>query len=173
MTALARNPLEERRMRAMSYLLDPAHDASVLKSGASAGASGTASDGDTAGRESLLTMVRTLRKGQGAVARRLAERDEAEAAFLAHGRGLTQKEFIAICRKTQVPPEDLARLIRLELALSGAPPADDKPKTDKRSSWTESIAVGDTKPAKPLSLETLTEFDPTQSVYRDGRWIAP
>jgi hypothetical protein len=179
MTALARSPLEERRIRAMSYLLDPAHDASVLKGGGSSPTASTTAEGDASGRESLLSMLRLLRKGQGPIARRTAERKESEAIFAQHGRGLTQKQFLALCRGGQtLAPEQLARLIRLELALSGgaASAADDEPaggKSTARPSWSEAISSGDTKPIAPLSLETLTEFDPRLSVYRDGKWTAP
>jgi hypothetical protein len=176
MTALARSPLEERRMRALSYLLDPAHDARVLKAGT--GSAAARADGDAAGRESLLGMVRTLRRGQGPVARRSAERKEAEALFARYGQGLTQQEFIALCRDVPpLAPDQLARLIRLELALSGGravaeeaePAADGK----EHSAWSSAIAAGDIKPIAPLPLETLTEFDPRLCVYRDGKWTAP
>jgi hypothetical protein len=176
MTALARTPLEERRMRAMSYLLDPAHDVNVLREpGATTTARGGA--GDAAGSQSLLNLVRLLRKGQGLVARRTAERKESEAIFLQHGRGLTQKEFVAFCRQPQpLPVEALARLIHLELALTGGTSSEASAgETGEKSlpSWSSAIASGDTQPVAPLTLESLTEFDPRRSVYRDGKWVAP
>ena len=176
MTAVARTPLEERRMRAMSFLLDPAHDVRLLKEpGTTSAVSG--GPGDAAGSQSLLSMIRLLRKGQGLVARRTAERKESEAIFVQHGRGLTQKDFLALCRQPQpLPPEDLARLIRLELALTDGGSAEETSGDSGEKllpSWASAIASGDTKPVAPLSLETLTEFDPRLSVYRDGKWVAP
>lgn len=176
MTALARSPLEERRMRAMSYLLDPAHDASLLKEPGATAAASVGAD-NAAGSQSLLSLIRLLRKGQGLVARRTAERKESEATFLQHGRGLTQQDFLALCRQPQpLPPEDLARLIRLELALTGSEPGDEtagESGEKQLPSWASAIASDDTQPVTPLSLETLTEFDPRLSVYRDGKWVAP
>ncbi len=175
MTALARSPLEERRIRALSYLLDPAHDARLLKEST---ATARPTGDDETGRETLLSMLRSLRKGQGAIARRTAERDEAKAIFLAHGDGLTQKEFIALCRTPPpLPAEQLARVIRLELALSGGASATagtpDKAEGRSLVSWSTALSTGDVAPIAPLSLETLTEFDPRLSVYRDGKWTAP
>lgn len=175
MTALARNALEERRIRALSYLLDPAHDPALLKDVARTPVAISGSEAGAAGRESLLSMVRLVRRGQGTVARRTAERSESAALFNQHGLGLTQAEFLTLCRTPQpLPPAQLARLLRLELALSGdAASAPTTTDAKARASWSAALASGDTRPIAPLSLETLTEFDPRQCVYRDGKWVAP
>jgi hypothetical protein len=171
MTALARTPQEERRIRAMSYLLDPAHDASALKQ--ETRVTVAASDDEAAARESLLSMVRSLRRGQASIARRQAERKEAAPLFEKFGRGMTQQEFLALCRAAPpLPPDRLARLIRWELALEGAATEEAKSPSELPS-WSSAIATGDDKPIRPLTLETLTEFDPRLSIYRDGKWVTP
>lgn len=173
LTALARTPAEERKYRAMVYLLDPKHDRSVLKRPAEAGAAGVAGES----REKLLSMIRYLRRGNRRIAERMAERSDAEALFARYGGEVSHEEFLDVCRSSEgLSPGTLAKLLRLEIRLSGGPPiadGDTSSAADKRPSWSAAIAAGNTDPVPSLTLETLTEFDPRNCVYRDGKWVAP
>jgi hypothetical protein len=69
----------------------------------------------------------------------------------------------------------LARLIRLELSLTGAAEAEPAATTAAdggRPSWSAALAAGRTGTVPSLSLETLTEFDPKLCIYREGKWVA-
>ena len=71
-----------------------------------------------------------------------------------------------------VPPAAiLHQLVALELELlSDAPqPA----AASQEPSWAALLGRGESDPAPALSLETLTEFDPRQCVYRNRRWESP
>jgi hypothetical protein len=39
-----------------------------------------------------------------------------------------------------------------------------------RPTWSQSVRLAQTAPVRELTLETLTEFNPRQNRYRDGRW---
>ena len=43
-------------------------------------------------------------------------------------------------------------------------------RTADREDWDTSTARGNTAAARPLMLESITEFDPRQDTYRHGRW---
>ena len=82
-------------------------------------------------------------------------------------------------------PEKLAQVLRVELRLMKITNTEeqttdepvvvdsgDKPAAPLRR-WSD-IAEGETPPPVPmLSLLHATEFDPRQSKYRDGKWVAP
>ena len=78
---------------------------------------------------------------------------------------LTLEEF----SQPGLPDSLLQKIVSLELALeSGAAASDHAP-----LSWSQIGGAGATNPVPTLRLETLTEFDPRQCVYRDGRWTTP
>jgi hypothetical protein len=62
----------------------------------------------------------------------------------------------------------------VQLELIRIPERKDAEKAPKshRASWSQSVARGQSAPLVPLTLETLTEFDPLQNRYRDGQWTA-
>jgi hypothetical protein len=39
-----------------------------------------------------------------------------------------------------------------------------------RPAWSQSVQQREAAPNPPLSLESLTEFDPRKNIYVDGRW---
>lgn len=67
----------------------------------------------------------------------------------------------------------LKRIVRLELERmpSGEANTASSPSTKKaRTQWSRSVQQGEFAPLPPLSLETLTEFDPRKNIFRDGKW---
>jgi hypothetical protein len=148
----------------------------VLETPAVTKATPTVADEDAAGREALLSGLKSLRQGNGSAAKRMLERGIVKAAFVKYASGVTHEEVLDACRGGEaIPPGLLARLIRLELALSGAAEAEPAPAPEAasaRPSWSAALAAGRTQPVPSLSLETLTEFDPKLCVYRDGKWVA-
>jgi hypothetical protein len=70
--------------------------------------------------------------------------------------------------------EVLGTILRAELwaldQLSGAAaPAKEKVNTN----WSSLLQSRRVSPAAPLSLETISEFDPRKCLYRNGMWVAP
>jgi hypothetical protein len=47
------------------------------------------------------------------------------------------------------------------------------PKKETESGWSTILEARQVSPVIPLSLETITEFDPQKCLYRDGKWVAP
>src|SRR5262249_6907539 len=85
--------------------------------------------------------------------------------------------FCASCDGTGVSPvpEDMLRIVlRAELwavdQLSAAP----RDKTGTAAmSWSAILEARQATPVLPLSLDTITEFDPRKCLYRNGVWTAP
>lgn len=174
MTSLARSPAEQRKFRAMVYLLDPKHDRSVLRADTPAAAASTSAE-EAEGRENLIAALRLLRQGNRRVARRMATRPSVEAALRRWGREFSRDDFLAACDSSEdLDSATLARVIRFELALLGAEDASKPAEADGKSAgWSATLAAGDTAPAPTLTLKSLTEFDPELCVYRDGKWVKP
>ena len=69
-----------------------------------------------------------------------------------------------------VPASLLERIVRLEMQwLADEDPATDSPRA-ARPAWSHTVQQGNDQPARDLTLESLTEFDPRECRYRDGRW---
>jgi hypothetical protein len=43
----------------------------------------------------------------------------------------------------------------------------------KSSSWNSQLSGWSAAPVRELTVETLTEIDPRQCLYRDGKWVQP
>ncbi len=80
----------------------------------------------------------------------------------------------AVCqgnyKSNPLTPSLLKRILALELAwLPGADEAPDvAPPT--RPTWSRAVQLTQFSPARELTLETLTEFNPRQNRYQDGQW---
>jgi hypothetical protein len=166
MVALARDPAEQRRFRAMAYLLDPHHDRNVLKS-----TPDQASETDDAGRSGLLRAVQAMRRGQRRVAMQLLDREPVQNEFEKYEDVISIEQFRSL--KDEIPPPLLRRLLTLEWILSREQDTGDSPFSDRSTSWSQIAQRRELAPAVPLSLETLTEFDPRACVYQQGAWVRP
>ena len=73
-------------------------------------------------------------------------------------------------KSNPLTPSLLKRILALELAwLPGADEAPDvAPPT--RPTWSRAVQLRQFSPARELTLETLTEFNPRQNRYQDGQW---
>jgi hypothetical protein len=77
-------------------------------------------------------------------------------------------------RRVPLTPAQLEMILRLQLLQEKAP----KGKVDVTPAaqdvkWSQLLRPSQMEPAPVLSLRHLTEFDPRQSVYNDGKWEAP
>jgi hypothetical protein len=73
-------------------------------------------------------------------------------------------------------PDDVLRLVlRAELwamdRLAGSDPGGSGGSGE--TNWSALLQERHVSPVLPLSLESLTEFDPRKCVYRNGAWVAP
>jgi len=166
MVALARSPREERRFRAAAYLLDPNHDRSVLRSTAQA-----ADSRDDAGRSGLLKAVQAMRRGQSRIALQIADREPVQKELEKYADLITLDQLQQL--GDEIPPDMLRRLLIVEWLLTREGDEADAVFADRNTSWSQLVERNELTPVRPLSLETLTEFDPRECVYRDGRWNRP
>ena len=219
MIPLARDPWEERRFRAMAYLLDPAHEPDILQT--SEPPTTRSSELDPRQAELLLKPLRALRQGSPRDALALARRSKLKERLPLLSDTITYEEFAAACAPTcphctrgrqpcpacrnakfvsgsgpgrvgcptcgargdvvcsvcggnyqsnPVSPSLLERIVRLEMQwIPGEDSAAEAPHAP-RPPWSRTVQFGHFFPARDLTLDTLTEFNPRQCRYRDGRW---
>ena len=169
MTALARTPAEERRFRAMAYLLGDEHDPALLARPTTSSAEAVGFTEDE--RRNLRSLLRLIRARRTEEAGRLLNGAEIQPLLPRLAPWVKSAELQAVTApNSTLSPPLLRQLLSLEIALSGGSPADSGEKSTAVESWSQLVARGGTKPVAVLSLETLTEFDPRQSVFRDRRW---
>ncbi len=164
MVGLARTPIEERRFRAMAYLLDPNHDRSLLQK-----SSERAAVVDDEGQDVLLKAIRAFRRGERRTAMVLASRQVVQKAFARFSDVLTHEEFTTVGK--DVPPDILRKMLTLELMLSGREAVARDKSSDDVVPWSRIIRREGTAPVPSLTLETLTEFDPRECFFRNGKWV--
>lgn len=100
MVPLARTADEQRRFRAMAYLLDPAHDTTLLQTVSQPSASSTPSTLDDKQAEFLLKSLRMLRQGKRKEALAHARRCKLEERLPLLTETISYEEFEKACRPT-------------------------------------------------------------------------
>lgn len=174
MTPLARSPEEERRFRAVAYLLDPEHDRSILKSPtSSAGEPGSVSQDD---RTVLRTLLRLLRSRKTREARNMLAREQVRT-LLRRMSPLLEVEDIELDEVT-VPGSVLStsllrRILKAELRLSPVPRSGGgEDSSSETVPWSRLVTREKSQPIRDLTLESATEFDPREHFFREGNWVA-
>ncbi|PQO43048.1 hypothetical protein [Blastopirellula marina] len=176
MTAIARSQEEAHRFQAMAYLLDPEHDVQLIQKRHSAQLASPERVDEWTGL--IITGLRKLRAGDSRSARAILKRADIEKAFDSIVAEITYDECISIlnrkcpgCETGKIPSPLMRKLVLAELAL--LPETHDSSDTDSVPEWSELTAAENHKPIVALTLETITEFDPSHSVYRRNQWEAP
>ncbi|MBC8354741.1 MAG: hypothetical protein H8E66_22405 [Planctomycetes bacterium] len=169
MAGLARTPDEERAFLAMAFSLDSDHDPSLLKAPKSMVADFT---GITeADRKALTITLKMLRTGRLVEARRSFSRPQVQAAAAYYSHIVSESEYKeASLAEGRLSPRLLRKFLTLELTLSAAVTTEASDEPPSFAPWSQLIARDDTQPIKSRALVTITEFDPRQSVYREGEW---
>jgi len=214
MVPLAENELQQRRFRAMAYLLDPAHDASLLAMPLPNVSRPL--DVDPQHARYMLRALRLLRQGKRREALLQARRIKMEDRLPQLTGSISYDEFQLACqpscphcqqgyqicpqcegerfvdgrscarcnargriacthcgtdyRNNPLPPSLLRRILQLELEWLPASDATDKVSRAPHPSWSQSVQHGQSAPLAPLTLETITPYDPRAATFRDGQW---
>jgi len=178
MIDLAHTPQEERKLRAIAYLLDPEHDRRLLRTPAKIRVTPAAKGPRKKDQANLLRALRFLRQGNRRGAGNLLRNLGVKKEFAHYADFLSYEEILkATDPAAKLTPAILRQVLTLELALEGtpaiAPPATAK-KEESTLSWNETLANKDAHPLPTLSLETaLPGVDPQKCRYRDGHWVKP
>jgi hypothetical protein len=169
MLNLADSPAEERKYRAMAYLLDPQHDKRILREAGQAAPTTDAADEETT--TMLIAALRAARRGDQRTLANMLKRPSFREALQQWPSGLSYDEFANL--PEELPPETLARLLQLELVLSRQSRPEGPEDEEQSASWSWIVQRDGTEPVPSLTLETLTQYDPRDCVFRDGKWIRP
>lgn len=171
MAGLARSPLEERKLRAMVYLLDPAHDRGVLTPPSFTTAVPTTDLTDTQ-RKMLLRAIQALRGDNRREALEFSRRPLFQEVYKRYSSILTLEAFSAAAatRDKDLPGPLVKKLITLELLVLNLPLKEHR--TTEDVPWSTILTTKQDQRVTPLSLETITEFDPNETVFKNNRWSA-
>jgi hypothetical protein len=173
MIALARNREEERKFRAAAYLLDSEHDRSVLRTGKVGVADGKLSDDQ---RKQMGLLLRSLREGRVPDARVAARRPALQEPLRQVSPFLVLSDFDEIRTGEVLPPHLLFQVLAAEMALDRVPgdrgigDLSDDPGARPTSGWSRITDPKQIAPLPVLTFELLTEFDPRQCHFRNGKW---
>jgi hypothetical protein len=225
MSSLAATPAEQRKYRAMAYLLDPKSDQSLLKLEPVQVGPPTSPEGKAAAKalSEFQKALKNYRSGQIKAAREYSNEKGVSEYFRRAGLG-DHKTFLQACTDlnctkcktgaitcatcsgkgttiegfemrpcaacsgkgkqkcstcdgtslTAVPEDYLKAVLRAEIwALDQMLPADvAPPKKTADGSWSRALH-NQQSPIPQLALEMITEFDPRQCAYRNGKWTLP
>lgn len=174
MIALARNPVEERNFRAAAYLLDSEHDRTVLRSSKAVQVDGAKLSDDQ--RQQLRNLLRALREGRATDARTAAKRPSLQEALPGISTILAFSDFAELRNGDPLSPAVMFKVLAAELAIDSSSgdrrpsdPSDDKVPRPP-SGWSKLMDPNLAAPLPVLTLELLTEFDPRQCHFRNGKW---
>ena len=115
------------------------------------------------------TAIRALRSGDRREALNFSRRPLFQEVLKRYASILTPEAFAAAAgiRDADLPGSTVKKLITLELLMLNLP-LNDEPTEDEP--WSTSVSTRQDKPVTPLSLETITEFDPNETVFKNNRW---
>lgn len=173
MTPLMNDAQGVKQLRAMAYLIDPSHDASLLEGQQQQVTTGAALD--DALRQEVTKVLRMLRQGERADARQQLQREEIRSALRQGTSKITPDECLALvqglcpgCEQGKIPAYMLQKLVAAELELSSSQAA-----SEVQPQWGFFLEGMFQKPLPVLSLAKAIGFDPRQCIYRDGVWVEP
>ncbi len=172
---LARNPREAARFRALSYLCDARHDPQRLQPrGQEPNPQSTRVPADKPTQ--LAVALRQLRRGERDAARQGVERAVARGEFVALEATMTAADLLTICQENPLSSSSLRKVLLAELALRNSwqspmipSPGPAEARTER---WSQSLGHGDDRPITELTIGRITEYDPRQCEYREGKWTA-
>jgi hypothetical protein len=173
MIRLARNEREEARFRALAYLLDEDHDRSLLKPPQTTVEA--PSDLSAEERANIRGFLQLLRQERPDDARQLvADHPEIMRDLEQFDEVVNKAEIQKAANGGFVGPSLVTRLVELEMALSESPASVEVATPRERTaSWSEGRKINGFRPLPVIKLETVTEFNPRASVYRNGHWVDP
>ena len=170
LVALARSPEEERLFRAAAYLNDPDHEAAILTAPVT-----TARTSAPPPSNDLLSAVKLARQGKAAAAKALLAKPAVQADSSKIATIIAPDELAEACAGRPLTDAQLRKLLEAELALENAtnPRSAAESAPASSQSWSQSKKSGQLTPVPVISLDRLTEFDPAECLFRNGKWARP
>lgn len=173
MTRLAETVEEQRRFRAMAYLLDDQHDPTLLDVPDAPETVHVDALTDEQ-RELALLMFRMMRTGRKSELANLLNRPHVRKLLGAPGL-LEDSESLRAAVRTgeSLDEQQLRQVLIAEIRLLDPTSTQPAPSQGRQLPWSTVLAGGQTQPFPPLRLDTVTRFDPREQVFRNGRWVRP
>ena len=177
-SGIARSRQEERKFKSLAFLLDPAHDSAILKeaAGKAAPTQPNAVMAGGGGGKTFVAALQAYRRGQYKEASRLAGTPGVDQYFQTFGV-ISHAAFLQACTQaggSKNPPDPTSELSRkiLRMELDSEERLGDAV-LGKTNPWGLALTPDSRRAQPPLSLNTVTEFSPKESVFVQGKWVAP
>ena len=168
LVSVARPGEEEARFRAAAFLFDPRHDKALL--GQTSVTAGKPRQEDDPAQK-LLEALRQLRRGRGQQARAALAAPAVSEELEAHRGILSREDFQAASSAKDLSDEQLRKILELELKLdSRVSGRGEEGAQTTLASWNDAVRGGNLAPIRLLQFDKLTQFDPRECIYRQGKW---
>jgi hypothetical protein len=176
MSELASMPAEARRLRAMAFLRDAKGDESLLKIDRR-----KATAEPTTNLKRFQNALRNYCNGDFKSAKGFLEQvrnDEMDSCFRIVPGKMKRLDFLKACKSSEssksYDEDQMEAILRTEIWVDDHIRALGAATTSTGAdSWSRVLNTGQTEAIPPLTLETVTEFDPRACVFRKGKWVVP
>lgn len=172
----ARTKAEQQKFRALAYLQDAQFSSLLHENDFVQPESDTpANDGKDVNQatfDRLLDALRSLRQGKSRRSKKIMEDEEVRKEFAKYQSVLPLDEFIRACETGDVSDALLLKILEMNAKLRGG---DIKPDVSDKSVGAWRVVFKNRLPPRipKIDLQTVTEFNPANSVFRNGVWRLP
>ena len=170
----ARTESERRKFMVLCFLTDPEFSSLLVESSQPAVPPPRTKKEDPAvetPREKLLDALVSIRQGKPLRARKIMEAAEVQEIFKQFSKDLSLEAFNEACLLGELPNEVLFRILKIDYRLrnesrSELPAA----KQDNTELWRFLFREKLPDRIPEITFDSVTEFDPSHSVYQNGVW---
>jgi hypothetical protein len=122
----------------------------------------------------LVKLIQDIRRGQSPDAEKTLASEDTENLFRSQNL-ISKQELVQMTRVNQISKAQLLKLLSVEIQLKTNNAESSKSKTAGGASddWGELAFEKSDAVFRLPNLKSVTEFDPTLSVFRDGQWALP
>ncbi len=174
MIRVARNDMERRRCEVLAFQLLGRH---LIRAGDPVPPTDPVEAIDRAAVQDLLSAIRLIRRGRSPASASLIDQPPQRRVIQRFSHICSWQELVNWSNQTELSTADLAKLLRLELALirqaddstSDEPPPTEGPPS---ASWSRTLRQN-AQPVALVDFSNVCEFDVNHSVFRDGQWTSP
>lgn len=173
----ARSQKEQQAFKVLSFLSDPEFRNVLRHSKPSSSAPSDQTAGENqeneTPKEKLLDALVSIRNGKPLRAKNIMQDSDVQQLFKRFEKRLSLKEFNEACLMGELSNKILFDVLSIDAELrdgGGDAPAKTK---DAADAWRELFRGKLPERVPEITFETVTEFDPSKSIYRNGVWRKP
>ena len=172
----ARNENERKRFKVLSYVTDPEFSTvlnSQLRATETTENKTNSKTGNTP-RDRVLDALMSIRQGKSLRAKRIMEDSKVQEYFKRFESDLSLKDFNEACLMSELPNSILLKVLTIDLKIRGGEKSSKtQSNTNALEQWRKLFKEKLPNRIPEISFATVTEFDPSKSIYQNGVWQKP